>query len=322
MEEKISIVVPIYNCEKYLQDCIESLINQDYNNLEIILINDGSTDSSDKICKFYQKKDKRIIYYNKKNTGVSDTRNLGINSSTGKYVLFVDSDDLIESNCVSLLVKSLKKNYLSICKIKKFSINPDFKVKDTTFNKKIFDCSKYFEIYKLNLLNPPYGRLYELSILKNNAIKFKKDLSLGEDLVFNMEYLKYVKGVVLLDNELYDYRVGNVSSLSQKYYPNMCDIQIELMNSFIDFFGKNVDNDILQKECIKFINAIVSNEFHNKNANIFNKIKNMIKVLNKNEVQKEIISRKKYFSKTQYFLLKLRLYHLYLLNFKLERSFK
>ena len=95
---KVSIIVPIYNEEKNLKKCIESLINQTYKNLEIILINYGSTDNSKKVIDSY--KDKRIVAIHKKNTGIGDTRNTGINKSTGEYIMFVDSDDYIELNCV------------------------------------------------------------------------------------------------------------------------------------------------------------------------------------------------------------------------------
>ena len=94
--DKISIIVPIYNCEKYLKRCLESIINQTYNNLEIILLNDGSSDNSLKIIKEYKKKDNRIIVIDKKNTGVSDTRNIGIQKASGKYICFCDSDDVLE----------------------------------------------------------------------------------------------------------------------------------------------------------------------------------------------------------------------------------
>lgn len=96
MEKKlISIIVPVYNAEKYLQKCLDSILEQTYQNLEIIIVNDGSTDNSGQICQEYEKKDSRIIYIEKENGGVSDTRNTGLDRMTGSYVTFVDSDDWV-----------------------------------------------------------------------------------------------------------------------------------------------------------------------------------------------------------------------------------
>ena len=105
MTHKISIIVPIYNTEKYLGNCLNSIINQTYKNLEIILINDGSTDNSLSICNNYKNKDNRIKIVNKTHTGVSDTRNIGIKNATGEYIGFVDSDDYIEQDLLKIFPK-------------------------------------------------------------------------------------------------------------------------------------------------------------------------------------------------------------------------
>ncbi|EPX11381.1 glycosyltransferase family 2 protein [Streptococcus agalactiae] len=105
--EKISIIIPVYNVKKYLNDCIQSVINQTYNNLEIILIDDGSTDGSGDYCDEIAKKDSRIFVYHKTNGGLSEARNVGIKISTGKYITFIDSDDYIENLYIETLYNSL-----------------------------------------------------------------------------------------------------------------------------------------------------------------------------------------------------------------------
>ena len=95
MEKKISVIVPVYNTEKYLKQCIESILNSTYRNFEIILVNDGSTDRSEKICRYYSKKDPRVKVLNQEHSGVSTARNKGIDSSEGEWIVFVDSDDRI-----------------------------------------------------------------------------------------------------------------------------------------------------------------------------------------------------------------------------------
>lgn len=106
-EKKVSIIVPVYNCEKYVGECLDSLLNQSYDNIEILLINDGSKDDSHNICSEYAKKDSRIVYISKENEGVSKTRNIGLQKATGEYILFVDSDDWIENNAVEILVREI-----------------------------------------------------------------------------------------------------------------------------------------------------------------------------------------------------------------------
>ena len=107
---KVSVIVPIYNVEKYIAECIESIIKQDYRNLEIILVDDGSPDKSGEICDFYKNKDERIIVIHKKNAGVSAARNSGLDAATGDFVCFVDGDDYLEEDYVSYLLKQIIDN--------------------------------------------------------------------------------------------------------------------------------------------------------------------------------------------------------------------
>ena len=118
-QDLISIVVPIYNTEKYLKRCIESILNQTYQNLEVILVNDGSLDKSGQICNEYAKRDKRIKVIHKENTGSAESRNIGIKYATGKLIGFVDSDDYIDKNMYEMLYKDLKKHdaEIAICNI-------------------------------------------------------------------------------------------------------------------------------------------------------------------------------------------------------------
>lgn len=130
MDEKISIVVPIYNVENYIKECVESLINQDYENIEIILVDDGSTDSSGIICDDYQKNNTNVFSYHKKNGGLSDARNYGIDRANGKYIAFVDGDDMVEKDYISFMYKLIKEGNVEIssCGIKKIYENGTIKI--------------------------------------------------------------------------------------------------------------------------------------------------------------------------------------------------
>lgn len=142
MRNKISIIVPIYNTEKYLERCLQSLINQDYKNIEIILINDGSNDKSISICNTYKNKDNRIIVIDKKHTGVADTRNIGIKKATGDYIGFVDSDDYIDKDMFKNLVEGAEKYKceISMCDlVETYSLNDEikeYKLKHVKMDKK------------------------------------------------------------------------------------------------------------------------------------------------------------------------------------------
>lgn len=113
-EDLVSIIVPVYNAEKFLKECIESILHQSYENIELILINDGSSDSSKKIIEKYMEEDDRINLTNIENQGAPRARNIGIELSKGKYIMFMDSDDILEKNAIKTLVNSIEKNSASM----------------------------------------------------------------------------------------------------------------------------------------------------------------------------------------------------------------
>lgn len=141
-KDKVSIIVPCYNAEKYLKKCLDSIINQTYSNIEIILVNDGSKDNTLKILSDYEKKDNRIIVIDKENTGVSDSRNIGVEKATGKYIMFSDSDDYFELDAVESLYKALIENKAKIVRgkwrrqLKDYDYEEDSITKFNNINKK------------------------------------------------------------------------------------------------------------------------------------------------------------------------------------------
>ena len=110
MEPKVTVIVPVYNAEEYLNRCVDSILNQEYEDLELILVNDGSTDRSGEICQAYEAKDPRVILLAKENSGVSDSRNLAISQAAGKYLQFVDSDDWLAPDATRLMVRRMEPN--------------------------------------------------------------------------------------------------------------------------------------------------------------------------------------------------------------------
>lgn len=231
--KKISIIIPIFNSANTLDKCINSLICQSYSNLEIILIDDGSLDNSFEICKMYQKKDKRIIIYQKKNTGVSDTRNFGINIATGDYICFVDSDDFVHPDFCKVLLNNMNlfDADLSCCGYyESYDNNYKLKLNDSNY-KTVLQNDKYIGIYKYYqgfLCN----KLYKSNIIKNNNLKLNENIAMCEDLLFNVTYLKLCDKVVYDNNKLYCYYISKTNA-SRKLSENWFDI-ITVYNKIIN----------------------------------------------------------------------------------------
>lgn len=182
-DEKISIIIPVFNVEKYLRKCIDSILSQTYKNLEIILVNDGSTDNSAIICDNYQKKDSRIKVIHKKNGGLSDARNCGIKASTGNYITFIDSDDFIDKNFITILYKLILENNADIVISRIVDVFENSKNIKPSINNESYIISKE-ECYKKMLLQDEIdvsacGKLYKKHIFKDIKFPIKE---LYEDL--------------------------------------------------------------------------------------------------------------------------------------------
>ncbi len=246
----ISIIIPIYNAEKYLERCLKSITENNDSSLEIILINDGSKDSSEKICKSFMKVDKRIKYISIKNNGCSNARNLGINLSIGKYIWFIDSDDFIEKNSISEILKEIKENPEIIVFGMKIIKND----KSKAFYPKIEKKEKF--IYNQTIFfNQPWNKLYKSEIIKKNNIYFKKDCHMGEDMAFNFRYFYYIEKINFVKKTFYNYYLGEGVTSSPKK-------RIEIFNAFDDIFTFYWDKDFnnIKKILKKYykLNAIKS----------------------------------------------------------------
>ena len=214
MTEKITVIVPVYNVEHYLDKCLDSLINQTYKNLEIIVINDGSTDNSGEICQEYAQKDNRITYVEQENGGLSDARNAGLERMTGSYVTFVDSDDWIEQDYVEVLYNKLTEYQADVSVGNYYSYNEDegmyyFHINGDSYYEKVFDNVSIFEnLYesqemKSFALISAWGKLYKASLF--DYIRFDKG-KLGEDGYMNQKLYLLVQKVIYINQGLYAYR--------------------------------------------------------------------------------------------------------------------
>ena len=216
--ELISIIIIVYNTENYVEDCIKSVINQTYKKIEIIIVNDGSSDKSAQIINKYCKKDNRIIFINrKKNKGTMYTRAEGYNKSTGKYVMFVDSDDFLKENAVELMYKNLQENGVDIvkCNFVKYKngkyIKDDNEISEKTIiQRKDFEPKLYNLLYKTIYFNTMCGLLVKKNFYScvNNV---NPNLIYGEDIQCNIMLYQAIKSIMILPECLYVYRTNDYS---------------------------------------------------------------------------------------------------------------
>lgn len=243
----ISVIIPVYNGEKTIKRCINSIINQTYSNLDIIIVNDGSSDNTQFICEEISNNYSFVKVINKENAGVSEARNTGIEFSKGEYIIFVDSDDIIEADMCETLLKNNKKSIMPICGINLVNEAGNI-IESLDFNKNgimdgYLDKNQYLKLFKMDLLNSPCNKLFSAKLIKTYDIRFDKKLSIGEDLIFVMDYLKYIDGFSIINRGLYNYVKSETDSLSVKVYKNMYEIQKELFNKLINpVLNDNIEN--------------------------------------------------------------------------------
>lgn len=222
MKDLISVIVPVYNVEKYLERCINSILQQTYQNIEIILIDDGSIDKSAEICDYYNKKDKRISVIHKKNTGVSSTRNQGLNIAKGKYLICIDSDDWLEKNMIETLYKNINKYDadLSVCN---FYINENKKQYTNDLEKQRLIIEDLEQMYEFLFDKSKFGgylwnKLIKKSIIDENNIRFDEKIKVEEDVMFLIKVLKTCKKIVYDSNQiLYHYSQRSNSAVRFNY---------------------------------------------------------------------------------------------------------
>ncbi len=225
MEALISVIVPIYNCEKYLEQCIKSILSQTYSNLEILLIDDGSPDRCPQICDAYAEADKRVKAFHKPNGGASSARNMGLDHAVGDYICFVDSDDILPENAISDLWKGIASNRCQyaagIC-----GILNSVKVKNNIPAEKIIDYTEN----PMELLDyitqsgsySPYAKIYDACVIQKHGLRYDENLKCSEDALFIRRYLSYCTRIALIPAIVYRYNTDNDESLSKKFYPDFC----------------------------------------------------------------------------------------------------
>lgn len=237
MKELISVIVPIYNVEKYLQRCVESILSQSYSNIEILLVDDGSTDDSGLMCDQYVKQDSRVRVLHKKNGGLSDARNAGLAEAQGRYVCFFDSDDWVESDILEKAYRAMNQANVEVVIwgfYKEFVEEDEkvFKQERVSINTK--KCSKTEGDYQtfasdtaLSLVGYAWNKLYDRKLLSRVGLSFEKGVSLVEDILFNGPVLSEAKGIQFIDEMGNHYIQRKRETLGSRFYPDYYELKIQ-----------------------------------------------------------------------------------------------
>lgn len=311
--EKVSIIIPVFNAEQYLSQCIESLIKQTYKNIEIILVNDGSTDNSLEICKKYGAKDNRIKIYSIKNSGVSIARNKGVSISSGKYITFVDSDDWVETNMLEFAIMKLKETESDIVIWSYFKnyYNDELMLslipggdqvfeenKDILYLKSIYSMYGEEKVAESVSAGTVWGKLYTRDFIIKNNLKFNPSLTRSQDTVFSINAFSHAKKISYFDKSLYHYRINNSSTTSGTRFIQDTQKPFNLLLDEFEFFiEKNDKNnksyeDALDARTIQVLMwHLEHNYFHNEfPKGIFQRRKEIIKLINKEPYRSALLN--------------------------------
>ena len=217
--ELLSVIIPVYNKEKYLKRCLDSVVNQTYSNLEIVLVDDGSTDHSLSICREYAEKDSRINVFAKQNGGVSSARNHGLENCTGELIAFADPDDWLELRCFELLIDCIEKYDVDIAYCYPRDVSEKYHSTRTpsgeTGTVTVAKRENFDWLNKRLEWSVSWGAVYKKKTIKN--LRFAEDLTVGEDTYFFAQAINNVRTVARIDYALYNYSLNDDSVTARKW---------------------------------------------------------------------------------------------------------
>lgn len=279
---KISIIIPVFNAESYIERCINSILIQTYQNWELILVNDGSTDTSLQLCKKYHNIDNRIIVIDKVNEGVSKARNLGIKIAKGEYITFIDADDYVEKDFLASLICYKSFDFVSLSH-RRFGKENCIKTLDKDYSFSLPNNFSNIISQKNNIslfILYPWAKLFKVDIIKRFKIQFCENLKLAEDSLFVITYLSYCKCAIFLANVQYDYYI--VQSVSKKYmfdyetyekHKKYYHKELEFIRSRV---GVKIDESTIQAVYfMNYLEYLYNTQKTKKQSGIFEKIQNL-----------------------------------------------
>lgn len=256
----ISVIIPAYNVEKYIGKCLESVVNQTYRNLEIILINDGSTDGTGDICKDYASRDSRIIYLEQENQGLAETRNVGLQYASGQYLAWVDSDDYIEECMYEELLALMEKSHsqVVICNFDKFNEEGRIRQEDTGRIEEFRSYEVFSYEFKHHLVpqltHVMWNKLYERELFQN--LIFEKGKTCEDYYIHSLLYKK-VERITFLDRCLYHYYEGRPDSIMAKSYNQRRLDELSVRQHRLGLVKDSVSKELYQEMMTEYANMII-----------------------------------------------------------------
>lgn len=284
----ISVIVPVYNVQKYLDECIKSILNQTFTDFELILVNDGSTDNSGSICDEYEKSEERVKVIHQENSGVSCARNKGIEISRGQYITFIDSDDFIDKFFFKEAIKVLLENksdiYISGVQMETWESDDIVETSLYSIKKSQFytikELLENMEVsYPQICICGPWCKFYKSSIIKDNGLFFDSDLCYGEDTFFNLSVFKNSKNAFFSNKCFYHYRRAEKDSLYSKFHKDIYEVVKLVYGKMRDLFEYLQCTDVAKKRFEKmYFNLLVGgiHEYYRFYKKTTNKEKKML----------------------------------------------
>ena len=309
-QPQVSIIVPVYNVENYIERCLNSLVNQTFKDIEIITINDGSTDKSLELINKYVKEDIRVSVIDLGDEGVSYCRNLGVEKANGKYIMFVDSDDWIDFNMVEVMYKKAEENNIDLVmcsyirefkdhsKEKIFNLPEEIiykedKVKNELLRKLVGPVKEELSNPEmLDALGTVWGKLYRADILKENKLKFVdlNEIGSAEDTLFNIFTFNYLSKVMFLNKHMYHYWRDNPKSVTSQYNPKLKEQRKVFFKYISDFIKENNFEQVFEEAlnnriCTSVLGLGLIECSKNNKISRINKIKNIKIIINEEYIR-------------------------------------
>lgn len=254
-----TIIVPVYNVDKYLEECIQSVLKQNYNNYELVLIDDGSTDGSSDICKYYAASNDKITFVQQLNQGVSVARNNGISIAQGDYLIFLDSDDWLNYQALSRFNASIVENQYPDIVQSAYAIVQTESVRSVIPKVAIYNVFEEY-VNSNNYINAVFSYCIKRNIVAENSIEFPKGVKYAEDLEFILKVFFFVKRVVCLSDILYYYRIRPMSAMTVRpVYSSALDNLIVASHLFdaLNLLQKKGNFDFVKQKAIKLVNSFL-----------------------------------------------------------------
>lgn len=296
MKSKISVIIPAYNAEKSIEKCVSSVLCQSLSAYEIIVIDDGSKDRTGEILDRLAKDNSNLRVLHQENRGVSFARNKGIDLAGGDYIFFMDSDDWIQRDTLSEFLKHTEEESLPLTgfALEDGSDSPKECVFEQITPQKVYSINIFEQLFCEVAVHYLWNKLFRCDIIKKENIRFDEKLALGEDLLFNLEYLKHVDRIKLIRKPLYRYSVQNDNSLRHQVYRNQLEIDERLNRAVYDFCmlrKKDLGNHtgLAMKFCMKLLMNGYMNYFENGEGNILHRY-SLIKKEMKTSVLQDILT--------------------------------